>query len=116
MSINIGQVSFDTTDPRRLAAWWAEQTGGQIVNDMEGFFVVVATPTGLNLGFQKVADPTPGKNKLHLDTGADDPAAEVERLVAAGAQLVAVHDENPAFGWTVLADPDGNQFCVAGAH
>jgi len=116
MSISVGMVSFDTTDPRPLAAWWAAQTGGEIVNDADGFFVMVATPGGLNLGFQLVGDPTPGKNKLHLDCGAADPKAEVERLVAAGATLVAVHDEMPDFTWTVLADPDGNQFCVASAH
>lgn len=116
MSISVGMVTFDTTDARALAAWWAEQTGGAVVNDMEGFFVVVATPTGLHLGFQTVPDPTPGKNRLHLDCGAADPQAEIDRLVAAGATLVAVHDENPGFTWTVLADPDGNQFCVAAPY
>jgi predicted enzyme related to lactoylglutathione lyase len=116
MSISVDMVTFDTTDARRLAAWWAEQTGGTIVADMEGWFVMVATPGGPSLGFQKVADPTPGKNKLHLDCATADPAAEVERLVAAGATLVAVHDENPGFTWTVLADPDGNQFCVTAPH
>jgi hypothetical protein len=109
-------VTFDTTDPRRLAAWWADQTSGQIVADMEGFFVMVALPGGFTLGFQKVGDPTPGKNKLHLDCGSVDPAAEVERLIAAGATFVAKHDEDPTFAWTVLADPDGNQFCVAPPH
>jgi predicted enzyme related to lactoylglutathione lyase len=64
------------------------------------------------LAFQKVGDPTPGKNKIHLDLGADNRAAEVARLVAAGASFVAEH-EHDGFGWTTLADPDGNQFCVA---
>ncbi len=116
MSIQVGMVTFDTTDPRSLAAWWAEQTGGTVVDEMGGFFIMVALPTGLNLGFQAVADPTPGKNRLHLDCGAADPKAEVDRLVAAGATLVAVHDENPGFAWTVLADPAGNQFCVAAPY
>ncbi|MCL2089991.1 MAG: VOC family protein [Micrococcales bacterium] len=113
MSISVGMVTFDTTDAPALAAWWAEQTGGAVVDDMAPFFVMVTTPTGVDLGFQKVPDPTPGKNKLHLDCGSADPAAEVDRLVAAGATFVAVHDEIPDFTWTVLADPDGNQFCVA---
>ncbi|MCL2467334.1 MAG: VOC family protein [Micrococcales bacterium] len=113
MSISVGMVTFDTTDARALAAWWAEQTGGTVVDEMEGFFVMVTTPTGVDLGFQKVPDPTPGKNRLHLECGSADPGTEVERLVAAGATLVAFHDEIPDFTWTVLADPDGNQFCVA---
>ncbi|MDR1823826.1 MAG: VOC family protein [Bifidobacteriaceae bacterium] len=113
MSVSIQMVTFDSADPRPLAEWWAQQTDGNIVADMDGFFIMVHTPGGLNLGFQKVADPTPGKNRLHLDTGASDPEAEVDRLVAAGATLVAIHNEDPTFTWTVLADPEGNQFCVA---
>ncbi len=113
MSIKVGMVSFDTKDARKLAAWWAEQTAGEIVHDVDGFFVVVSTPGGMSLGFQKVDDPTDGKNKLHLECGAADPKAEVERLIAAGATYVATHEMSPEVSWTVLADPDGNQFCVA---
>ncbi len=58
---------------------------------------------------------TPGKNRLHLDLAGPDRQAEVERLVAAGANLVAEHSLDGGFTWTVLADPDGNQFCVAAA-
>ena len=67
------------------------------------------------LSFQKVDDPTPGKNRIHLDLTAEDLDAEVDRLLGAGATLVARRgDEN--FRWVTLADPDGNQFCVAGAQ
>ncbi|GAA2382949.1 hypothetical protein GCM10009855_23890 [Gordonia cholesterolivorans] len=65
------------------------------------------------IAFQKVADPTPGKNRIHLDLRADDRTAEVERLIAAGATLVAERSMGDGFAWTTLADPDGNQFCVA---
>ena len=67
------------------------------------------------MSFQKVEDPTPGKNKLHLDLMAEDVDTEVERLLAVGASLVERRgDDN--FRWVTLADPDGNQFCVAGQH
>jgi predicted enzyme related to lactoylglutathione lyase len=113
MSVTINQVAIDTTDPQRLAAWWAEQTGGVIYADT-GTFALLGVGTkenGFSLCFQKVEEPTPGKNRLHLDCSAADVEAETDRLVAAGATFVASH-ENDGFAWTVLADPDGNQFCL----
>jgi predicted enzyme related to lactoylglutathione lyase len=113
MTLSLGMVTFDTTDALALARWWARQTGGTISDEYAGEFVVVRVPGGKPvLGFQKVPDPTPGKNRVHLDLAAPDREAEVERLLANGATLVA-HHELDGFGWVVLADPDGNQFCVA---
>ncbi|MDR3201598.1 MAG: VOC family protein [Bifidobacteriaceae bacterium] len=112
MSAQIGMVSFDCDDARALAAWWAERTGGQIVQDMDGFFLIVAPAGGgVSLGFQKVADRTPGKNRLHLDLHAPDRPAAVREFLDAGATLVA-EQAMPDFAWTVLADPEGNQFCI----
>jgi predicted enzyme related to lactoylglutathione lyase len=69
------------------------------------------TPT---LMFIQVPEPKAVKNRVHLDLHADDRAAEVERLVGLGARIV---HEKAEFGveWTTLADPEGNEFCVA-AH
>lgn len=116
MTLTAAMVTFDTLDARALAAWWAEQVGGEVRDEMDGWFVMVtpSTPDGLTLGFQKVADPTPGKNRIHLDLGAPDREVEVERLLSAGATLVGRH-EVQGYPWVVLADPDGNQFCVGGA-
>jgi predicted enzyme related to lactoylglutathione lyase len=114
VSIAIRQVAIDTTDPQRLAAWWAEQTGGVIYADL-GQYVMVgigSRENGFSLCFQKVDEPRPGKNRVHLDCSATDVDAEAQRLVAAGAELVAEHEVD-GFAWVVLADPDGNQFCVA---
>ncbi|AZG44691.1 VOC family protein [Gordonia insulae] len=116
MSIAVAMITVDTTDPIPLATWWSEQIGGHIVAENEGYFVVVAPRgTGPALAFQKVDDPTPGKNRMHLDLTTEDLAAEVARLLAAGATKVADR-EMPGFAWVTLADPDGNQFCVSGAH
>lgn len=110
-------VTFDATDARALAAWWAEQVDGEVVSDHDGEFVMVADRErrGPVLGFQKVSHPTPGKNRLHLDLEAPDREGEVERLQLAGAQVVARH-ETGGFAWVVLADPEGNQFCVSQQH
>ena len=113
MTLSLGMITIDTTDASRLAAWWAEQTGSRVVQDFGGGYLILAGG-GLPalLAFQQVGDPTPGKNKVHLDLSADDLDAEVDRLLGAGASLVGRRgDDN--FRWVTLADPDGNEFCVA---
>ncbi len=113
--MTLSMVTFDTTDADSLATWWAEQTGGEVVERNDGWFVMVAGGTlPVHLAFQKVDDPTPGKNRIHLDLTADDLDAEVDRLLGAGATLVARRGDE-SFRWVTLADPQGNQFCVAEA-
>jgi len=116
MSIRIANVTFDSTDPLPLARWWAGALGGEIAAENDGWFVIVSVPgESHGLAFQKVDDPTVGKNRIHLDFEASDRAATVDSLVAAGATVQGEHDMD-GFVWTVLADPDGNLFCVSGAH
>ncbi|OSC38975.1 VOC family protein [Mycobacterium decipiens] len=112
MALNIEMVTFDCSDPAKLAGWWAEQFGGTTRELMPGEFVTVARSEGPQLGFQRVPDPTPGKNRLHLDFAAADMDAEVSRLMAAGATEVGRHRFGEEFRWVVLADPEGNAFCV----
>ena len=116
MATSIAYITFDSTDPEPLAAWWAERFGAEITANMDGFFLIVAggaLPT--QLAFQKVDDPTPGKNRVHLDLTADDLDGEVERLLTAGATLVGRRGDE-SFRWVTLSDPEGNQFCVSGKH
>jgi predicted enzyme related to lactoylglutathione lyase len=112
--IQIEMVTFDARSPRSLAEWWARQTGGEVQGGFEGDEFVMVAPGGggPRLGFQRVAEPTPGKNRVHLDLTAADREVEVERLLAEGALEVARH-ETSGFSWLVLADPEGNQFCVS---
>lgn len=115
MTVSVGMVTFDTLDARALATWWARQTDGTVHDQADGWFVVVVPAAGgAPMGFQRVGDPTPGKNRVHVDVHASDRDAEVDRLVADGATFVARH-EHDGFVWAVLADPDGNQFCVVPA-
>jgi predicted enzyme related to lactoylglutathione lyase len=115
MTISVAMVTFDCRDARALAHWWARQVGGDVTGDADGWFLTVSAGENLTLGFQQVADPTPGKNRVHLDLHATDRELEVERLLGEGALEVARH-ELPAVSWVVLADPEGNQFCVSQAH
>ena len=116
MTLTLGMITTDTTDPEPLAAWWAEQTGAEITETNDGWFVVVkGGQLPCWLAFQKVDDPTPGKNRIHFDLNTDDLDAETDRLVAAGATVVERRGDE-SFRWHTLADPQGNQFCVAGRH
>lgn len=105
-------ITVDTTDALSLARWWAAQAGGEIIEENDGWFVVVALPDGPRLGFQRVEDPTPGKNRLHVDFVADDLDRAVDTLREAGAAHVGDR-EMPGFRWVTLSDPAGNEFCVA---
>jgi len=115
MTTRIASVTFDSTDPQPLAQWWAERFGAEIIANMDGFFLIVSGGTlPTQLAFQKVDDPTPGKNKVHLDIQTDDDLdAEVGRGTEAGATSLGKRSAGD-FYWVTLTDPDGNQFCIAG--
>ncbi|MGC0362408.1 putative enzyme related to lactoylglutathione lyase [Rhodococcus sp. 27YEA15] len=115
MSLIVGMITVDSLDPGPLAIWWAAQLGGTIIEENDGWFYIVEVAGGVNWAFQKVPDPTPGKNRIHVDLTTEDLDAEVSRLIAAGAR--EHRSENMGdFRWVTLVDPDGNQFCVSGAH
>ncbi|MEJ7647529.1 MAG: VOC family protein [Nakamurella sp.] len=116
MTLTPAMITVDTTDATALADWWVARTGGEVTQQNDGWFVVVQLPSGLMMGFQKVDDPTPGKNRVHLDfTAGEDLDAEAAALYEVGATLVGDRSEGN-FRWLTLADPDGNQFCIAGSH
>ena len=112
MALNVEMVTIDCSDPATLAGWWALQFGGMTHDLLADEFTVVTLPEGLQLGFQKVPDPTPGKNRVHLDFGSPDVEEDVSRLKAAGASEIGRHSFGEDFRWVVLADPEGNVFCV----
>lgn len=82
MALSVVNITFDSTDPDKLADWWARAVDGTVNPVVPGFFVTVNRPKGPRLAFQKVDDPTPGKNRVHIDFTAADLETEVGRLVA----------------------------------
>jgi len=114
MTLKVEMITFDCVDPDALADWWAHAAGGDVNAVAPGEFVMVTSEGRPTLGFQRVPDPTPGKNKVHLDFHAADKEAEVARLVDLGARETARNSFGPEFDWVVMADPEGNAFCVAG--
>jgi Glyoxalase-like domain len=114
VTATIASITFDSTDPVPLARWWADRFDAEITANMDGFFVIVAGGSlPAQLAFQLVDDPTPGKNKVHLDIHTDDDLdTEVARWTAAGATSLGKRNAGD-FSWVTLADPDGNEFCIA---
>lgn len=117
MSLGVQCVCVDTRDPDRLARFWAEALGWRRTYE-EPDEVVLEPPEGSpqdgvapDLLFLKVPEEKVGKNRLHFDLRPDDQAAEVERLAGLGARRVSV-GQGSDVSWVVLADPDGNEFCV----
>jgi hypothetical protein len=111
MSLEWEQVVVDARDPVELGRWWAEALRWVVVNDEQGEYEIRPAPDRLpGILFEPVTDSKQGKNRLHLDLRPDDQRAEVERLVAMGATRVDVGQGDVT--WVVLADPEGNEFCV----
>ena len=109
------QVVVDAEDPARLARWWAEALHYQIVHEAPDEVEIRRTPDEMpGLLFTPVPDVKTVKNRLHLDLRPDDQEAEVERLVDMGARPVDIGQHDVS--WVVLADPEGNEFCVLAAR
>jgi predicted enzyme related to lactoylglutathione lyase len=112
MALEWEQVIVDATDPVALGRWWQEALGWVIVNDDPEEYEIRPAPDRLpGLLFARVPELKTLKNRLHLDFRPDDQEAEVARLMAMGATEVDV-GQGPEATWTVLADPEGNEFCV----
>ncbi len=114
MTISMGMITIDCDDPKELVPFWTAATGYGVVADLGEFVVLGPEVEGSApaLGLQRVPDLTPGKNRVHIDFRSADREAEAARLVALGASRIAQH-EYPGIAWITLADPAGNQFCVA---
>ena len=101
-------MTLDCLDAERMAAFWASVLGfeaGPI-----GQFTSIAGDA-FDLTLQTVADPKIGKNRMHFDLRVENLDAEIERLVELGASLIE-RSQVPGWTWAVMADPEGNEFCV----
>ena len=109
----IRNITFMTNDPRGLADFWAAALGlAERRDDATETILANAEWTYPRLTFQKVDDSAARPRRLHLDLTAENRQMEVERLGALGAReerQVALED---GWTWTVMSDPDGNEFCV----
>jgi catechol 2,3-dioxygenase-like lactoylglutathione lyase family enzyme len=108
-------LDFDANDPLRLARFWAEALGWNVGTESDGEISVEPTDgTRFELLFLPVPEPKVGKNRIHLDlttTSIDDQHETVARMVELGARHIDV-GQGPDDPHVVLADPEGNEFCI----
>jgi predicted enzyme related to lactoylglutathione lyase len=113
MSLGLDTITIDCADAVRLATFWAEALGFE-PSDLDPDGSWIDDPTGGVRGifFQVVPEPKVAKDRIHLDLRPSVAMAdEVERLVGLGATVVGRVEEGGS-SWTVLHDPEGNEFCV----
>jgi len=117
MDLRIQCLCVDARDPASIASFWESALGWRRTHE-EPDEVVLEPPAGSpeegvvpDLLFLKVPESKTVKNRLHLDLRPIDQAREVERLESLGAARVSVGQTAEAT-WVVLADPEGNEFCV----
>jgi hypothetical protein len=110
------QLVIDCHDPRALARFWSAVLDQPILfEDDEEVIVGADQDSYPGLCFLPVPEGKTVKNRLHIDLNPDDQQAEVDRLLALGARLADVGQGVEA-SWVVLADPEGNEFCVLRPH
>lgn len=113
MTLEWEQVIVHSADPTALGQWWAAALGWVVVQASDDEFEIRPAPDQMpGLDFVRADEIKKGKSRLHLDFRPDDQDAEVARLVAHGARRVDIGQGEQS--WVVLADPEGNEFCILG--
>jgi len=114
MPVRLHHIVIDAHDLPGLARFWTEALGWRILSQRERE-IVIGTDENAPVGICLMPGPDPKivKNRVHIDltTSAGDRDAEIERLIALGARRVDIGQTGEE-SWTVLADPEGNEFCV----
>ena len=115
MTCRLIALCFDANDPRRLARVWAEALRWKVGDEADDVVSLVPTDgTRFGVDFALVPEHKSGKNRIHLDltsTSIDDQKETVARLIELGAHHIDI-GQGPDEGHVVLADPEGNEFCV----
>ncbi|MGO9342495.1 MAG: VOC family protein [Acidimicrobiales bacterium] len=116
--LHVGVVALGVTDVARATEFWCQALGYELRDDgFGGWSTVLAPPdgAGTKIALQRSRTDPEDHPRLHLDlhvADAAEQAAEVTRLVSLGAELVEWDSYPPDPDFVVLADPDGNRFCI----
>ena len=116
MGLKLGWVTIDAHEPKKLADFWRQVLGYEVKStsdpgDDEAYVELVPPDgAGARLLFLQTPDDKAVKNRLHFDLDPDDQDAEVERVLGLGATKVDIGQGDQT--WVVLADPEGNEFCL----
>jgi hypothetical protein len=115
MGLVVSQLTIDSADPAAQARWWAQALGWELLGETSDDEAEIGPPDGSTAAwlFEKVPEGKSVKNRLHPDLrppDGSDQATELERLLALGATSVDIGQGDVT--WHVLADPEGNEFCL----
>jgi len=117
MTLRVSEIVIDCADHGAVVDFWQAALGYEREGVNEQYVALFrpgpSEPGRPTLLFQKVPEPKVVKNRVHLDLRGEVMAGEVERLRGLGATVVAERSLGD-LRWTVMADPEGNEFCVAG--
>ena len=115
MGLRFSEICIDAHDIDALAAWWSSMLGWPAEPTDDDGDVALRAPAGAGPDwlFLPVPDDKVVKNRIHFDFTPDDQQAEVERVLALGARRVDIGQGEQS--WVVLADPEGNEFCILAA-
>ncbi|HET7743084.1 MAG TPA: VOC family protein [Mycobacterium sp.] len=114
MTLVFDEICIDAHDITALGGWWASVLGWDSGVTADGDVVLYAPPgAGPNWLFLDVPDDKVVKNRIHFDFRPDDQLAEVDRVIGLGARRVDIGQGDET--WVVLADPEGNEFCILAA-
>ena len=115
MTLTFDEICIDAADIHALSAWWAEVLGWRHEPTNDGDVMLFAPQgAGPDWLFIPVRDDRVVKNRIHFDFRPDDQQAEVQRVIALGARHVDIGQTGDE-SWVVLADPEGNEFCILAA-
>ena len=112
MELRLSHIVMDCADPERLAAFWSDLVGVRIETRWRQYVILAPSGDGVPaLAFQRVGEPKTGKNRTHVDLTVADLEEATGHAVALGALVV---EETTEDGVTarVMADPEGNEFCL----
>lgn len=115
MGLRVSEVVIDCAEHGAVVDFWAAALEYERRQVNEQYVALVPSeraPGRPPLLFQKVPESKVVKNRVHLDFGTEDRVAEVARLVGLGATEIATRSLG-SLTWTVMADPEGNEFCVS---
>jgi hypothetical protein len=111
VDVRFHEIVIDCADPRSLARFWAGFTGYEVGGEDEDWASIRAADGSATIGFQRVPEPKVVKNRVHVDFSAQDEEAMARAIEAMGATRLWV-SEDPNDPFVVLADPEGNEFCI----
>ncbi|WP_369187197.1 VOC family protein [Streptomyces sp. R08] len=112
MAVSLHHIVVDAYDLPGLACFWCGVLDWRVLSEKPREVVIGPGEfAGTGICFMPVSEPKTVKNRLHFDLAPDDQETEVERILALGARRVDI-GQGEAVGWVVLADPEGNEFCV----